>query len=104
MGDSTNRRLQEFSSSGTFIEALGWGVGSKGESKLEVCTSSCKAGLKGSGNGEFASVWGMTFDGSNLYVADTGNDRIEEFNEKNEYVSQFGSSWSRSKRQASRSR
>ncbi len=92
VGDSTNRRLQEFSSSGTFIEALGWGVGSKGESKLEVCTSSCKAGLKGSGNGEFASVWGMTFDGSNLYVADTGNDRIEEFNEKNEYVSQFGSS------------
>jgi RHS repeat-associated protein len=89
VGDSTNRRLEEFTSSGTFIEAIGWGV-SNGKAEYEVCTSSCQAGIKGSGNGQFASIWGMAFAGSNLYVTDTGNDRVEEINEKSEYTARFG--------------
>jgi hypothetical protein len=89
VGDSTNRRLQEFKSSGTFIEAVGWGVGN-GKAEYEVCTSGCQAGVKGSGNGEFASTWGMAFAGSTLYVTDTGNNRVEEINEKSEYAGQFG--------------
>jgi hypothetical protein len=89
VGDSLNRRLQEFSSSGTFIEAIGWGV-SNGKSEYEVCTTTCQAGIKGSGNGEFASIWGLTFSGSTLYVVDTGNNRVEEINEKSEYAGKFG--------------
>jgi RHS repeat-associated protein len=91
VGDSINRRVQEFSSTGTFIEAIGWGV-SNGKAEYQVCTSSCQAGLKGSGNGQLSAIWGMAFAGSNLYVADTSNNRIEEFNEKSEYVAQFGAS------------
>jgi DNA-binding beta-propeller fold protein YncE len=89
VGDSLNRRLQEFSSSGTFIEAIGWGV-SNGKSEYEVCTTTCQAGIKGSGNGEFASIWGLTFSGSTLYVVDTGNNRVQEINEKSEYAGKFG--------------
>lgn len=91
VGDSINRRAEEFSSTGAFIEAIGWGV-SNGKTEYQVCTSSCQAGIKGSGNGEFSATWGMAFAGSNLYVADTSNNRVEEFNEKSEYVAQFGAS------------
>ncbi len=93
VGDSINRRVQEFSSTGTFIEAIGWGV-SNGKSEYQVCTSSCQAGINGSGNGQFSAAWGMAFAGSNLYVADTSNNRVQEFNEKSEYVAQFGSTGS----------
>src|SRR6202044_3524655 len=90
VGDSTNRRVEEFSASGTFVEALGWGV-SNGKAEYEICKSSCQAGIKGSGNGQFASVWGLAVAGSTLYATDTGNDRVEEFNGLGEYVGQFGS-------------
>jgi YD repeat-containing protein len=87
--DSENNRVEEFSSTGTFTEAIGWGV-SNGESKYEVCTSGCRAGLKGSGEGEFNEPAGLTVSGGNLYVVDFANDRVEEFNEKSEFVRAFG--------------
>ncbi len=94
VGDSLNRRLQEFTAAGTFIEAVGWGV-SNGKEEYEVCKSSCQAGTKGSGNGQFTSTWGLAFartagGGVDLYVTDTGNNRVEAINEKSEYAGQFG--------------
>jgi YD repeat-containing protein len=92
VGDSLNRRVQEFSATGAFIEALGWDVNEKGKEEVEVCTTekTCKAGSKGTGAGQFASVWGLAFAGSNLYVTDSGNNRVEEFNEKSQFVKAFG--------------
>jgi RHS repeat-associated protein len=90
VGDSLNRRLQEFKSEGKFIEAVGWGVIKNSEVKYQICTSGCEAGLKGEGEGQFASTWGMTFAGSTLYVTDTGNNRVEEINEKSEPAGHFG--------------
>ena len=90
VGDSLNRRLQEFKAEGKFIEAVGWGVIKNSEVKYQVCTSGCEAGLKGEGEGEFASTWGMTFAGSTLYVTDTGNNRVEMINEKSEPAGHFG--------------
>jgi YD repeat-containing protein len=88
--DSGNNRIEKFSSTGTPIETIGWGV-SNGEAKLEVCTSSCKAGIAGSGNGQFHEPGGLTFSGSNLYVADYANNRVEELSSTGSYLSQFGS-------------
>jgi RHS repeat-associated protein len=90
VGDSLNRRLQEFKPEGKFIEAVGWGVIKNSEVKYQVCTSGCEAGLKGEGEGQFASTWGMTFAGSTLYVTDTGNNRVEMINEKSEPAGHFG--------------
>jgi RHS repeat-associated protein len=87
--DFDNNRIEKLSPSGSFMEAIGFGV-SNGESKFEVCTSSCQAGIAGSGNGQFHDPDGVAFSGGDLYVADYGNDRIEEFSEKAEYVGQFG--------------
>ncbi|HEY8082607.1 MAG TPA: S8 family serine peptidase [Solirubrobacterales bacterium] len=48
-------------------------------------------GKEGTGNGEFKSPYGIAYDSSgNIWVADAGNNRIEKFNSKGEYVSQFG--------------
>jgi YD repeat-containing protein len=91
VADHTNNRLAEFTASGTFVQAVGWGV-SNGESKLQVCTSSCRAGLTGAGNGELSSPDGLVVSGEDIYVADAGNNRIQELGVKGEFVRSFGSS------------
>ncbi len=89
--DQGNSRIVELNSSGAFVEAIGWGV-KDGKAESEVCKISCQAGIAGSGNGQFGFLAGMTVDSSgNLWVIDYGNNRIEEFNEKGEYLEKFGS-------------
>jgi tripartite motif-containing protein 71 len=52
---------------------------------------SAKVGTSGSGNGQLSYPKGMAIDGSgNVWVADSVNNRVQEFNEKGEYVRQFG--------------
>ncbi|MGA9877109.1 MAG: DUF6531 domain-containing protein, partial [Solirubrobacteraceae bacterium] len=84
--DEGNDRVEEFNSEGTFIKMFGWGV-SNGESKLQVCTSSCRAGLQGSGDGEFNVPEGIVVDSKgDVFVADRGNHRVQEFNESLAWV------------------
>ena len=90
VGDFNNARVDEFNSSGAFIETIGFGV-STGEEKFQICTSGCKAGTAGSGNGQFSLVQQIALVGGNVYVADEGNDRVDEFKENGEYVTKFGS-------------
>jgi DNA-binding beta-propeller fold protein YncE len=79
VADYNNNRVEEFSPSGTFIEAFGWGVAT-GASAFETCTSSCLAGLSGSGVGQFKAPIGVAVDATgDVYVADSGNNRIERF-------------------------
>jgi sugar lactone lactonase YvrE len=49
-------------------------------------------GSVGTGNGQFEQPGDVAVDYSgDLWVVDTGNDRVEEFNEQGQYLSQFGS-------------
>jgi YD repeat-containing protein len=89
VADDVNNRVDEFSSSGSFTEAVGFGV-SNGKSELQTCTSTCQAGVAGTGNGQFSGPNGVAFSGGNMYVLDSGNDRVQELNEKLEYVTKFG--------------
>ena len=85
--DPNNDRVQEFSSTGAFVRTFGFGVG-KGEAKFEICTSSCRAGISGSGSGQFNTPTGIAVDPrGNVWVVDHENNRVEEFNEKGEYQS-----------------
>ncbi len=84
--DEGNNRVEEFNGEGTFIKMFGWGV-SNGESKFQICTASCHAGLSGSGNGEFSVVEGIAVDSKgNVFVADRGNHRVQEFNTELAFV------------------
>ena len=91
VSDGANNRLEEFNEKGEFIAAFGFGVSNE-KAEYEICTSACKAGIAGSGNGQFSAPRGVTVAANgNVWVADASNNRVEEFNEKDEYVSMFGS-------------
>jgi YD repeat-containing protein len=88
--DQANNRIEEISATGAFIKAFGWGV-SDGKDEFEICTKECRAGITGTGNGQFGDLAGVEVDSSgNVWAADFGNNRIQEFNEKGEYLQQFG--------------
>ena len=66
--------INKFAPDGTFLS--GWGTG-------------------GTGNGEFAGASGIAIDPSgNVYVIDSGNDRIQKFSSTGIYVAQWGSAGS----------
>jgi RHS repeat-associated protein len=90
VADDANNRVEKFSPAGAFIEAIGFGVSNSNE-EFQICTSSCQAGTAGTGHGQFTKPQGIVFAGGYLYVTDSGNDRIEKFNEKGEYITEFGS-------------
>jgi DNA-binding beta-propeller fold protein YncE len=51
-----------------------------------------KWGSGGSGNGQFNSPWGIAVDNSgNVYVVDTGNNRVQKFTSSGAYVTKWGS-------------
>jgi YD repeat-containing protein len=92
IADAENNRIDVFSETGTFVKAFGFGV-SDGKAELETCTSSCKAGIAGSGTGQLKAPKGVAIDSKgDIWVADTGNNRIEEFNEEGKSPKVFGSS------------
>jgi hypothetical protein len=79
VADGPNARIDEFSAGGAFIEAYGWGV-SDGVYQFETCTTTCQGGLSGGYAGSFNYPHGVATDSSgDVYVADSFDDRIEEF-------------------------
>jgi tripartite motif-containing protein 71 len=94
VADTGNSRIEKFNEKGEFVATYGWGV-SNGEEKAETCTSSCRAGNAGTGHGQFTKPRTLAADsGGNIWITDTGNTRVEELNEKGEYVRVFGTSGS----------
>jgi DNA-binding beta-propeller fold protein YncE len=91
VADYGNNRIEEFNEKGEFTMTFGFGV-ANGEAKLETCTSSCRAGLAGTENGELNGPFNIAFSGGHLYVTDYHNNRVEEFSTAGAYVSKFGSS------------
>jgi sugar lactone lactonase YvrE len=97
VADQGSNRVREFSNSLAFKLGFGWGV-KDGEAKLETCTSEteCKEGISGSGEGQFNSPLGLALDGvGDVFVADSGNNRVEEFSATGNYITQFGLQFSR---------
>jgi DNA-binding beta-propeller fold protein YncE len=91
VADRMNNRIDEYEPSGVFLETIGFGV-SDGESRLEICKSGCRAGIAGSGPGQFNDPRGIAINQrtDGLYVSDAGNDRIEGFSSAGSYVGSFG--------------
>ncbi len=102
VADKTNNRVQEFNEKGEFVLTFGKEVNktkveAKGtEAEQNLCTAAsgntCQAGKAGSANGQLSAPAALAIDSKgNLWIADKGNNRVEELNEKGEYVSKFGS-------------
>ncbi len=90
VADAFNDRVQKFDSSGNFVFMWGWGV-RDGSEEFQICTENCRPGLDGSGDGQFNVPSGVAVDGSgDIYVADTGNRRIQKFDPDGNFIFKFG--------------
>jgi tripartite motif-containing protein 71 len=90
VGERDNERIQVFDSSGEFLRMWGWGVDT-GANAFQICTSSCQAGIEGSGIGQLDNPFGLDIaPNGNLYVADQGNDRIQIFTPSGNPVGGWG--------------
>ena len=116
--DTVNRRIQKFTSSGTYLTQWGTAgsgdgqfgymnsaaidasgnvyVADAGNSRIQKFTSDgvylLQWGTLGNGNGQF-SEYGMVVavdPGGNVYVADVANGRIQKFASDGTYLTQFG--------------
>jgi hypothetical protein len=95
VADRGNHRVDEFSSSGSFIRAWGWGV-ADGMPALETCTLVCGQGLSGSGAGQFTTPSFVAVDNSkspsagDVYVGDTGDGLVSKFTAEGALVKTWG--------------
>lgn len=77
VGDTGNHRVDEFTASGVFVHAFGWGV-ANGADEPQTCKVTCLVGLPGAGPGQFERPTFLAVDntlggGGDLYVADNGS-------------------------------
>jgi hypothetical protein len=85
-----DERIDEFSAAGSFIKAYGWGV-LDGADRFETCTSSCQPGIAGGGAGQLEFATGVATDSSgDVYVADDGLGRIDEFSAAGAFIKAYG--------------
>ena len=76
VADTGNHRVDEFTSSGAFVRAWGWGV-VDGASEFQICTgvTGCRAGVSGTAPGQFETPAFIAVDDSpggegDVYVSD----------------------------------
>jgi hypothetical protein len=101
VADGPNSRIDKFGPEGEFILAWGWGVANGETNALQTCSTTCFAGIAGSGSGQFPGtegrVQGIAVDNSlggfshgDVYVVDPGNNRVQKFGPDGEFLLMFG--------------
>jgi DNA-binding beta-propeller fold protein YncE len=91
VADSGNVRVQKFSATGAFIAAWGYGV-TDGTAVSQVCTTTCQAGIPGSGAGQFQNPTSVAVDSSasassgDVYVGDAGNNVVLKFDTNGHFL------------------
>ena len=75
VADTENNRISVYTAAtGAFVRAFGKNVGGSG---VGTCTTTCRSGNASGDDGAFNRPSGIATDGTDLYVADTSNNRIE---------------------------
>jgi len=97
VADTGNGRVDEFDSSGPSSAAWGWGVADGTTAAFQTCTTTCHAGISGSGAGQFTTPAFIAVDNSggasagDVYVGDTGDNLVTKFDSSGDLVSSWGS-------------
>jgi hypothetical protein len=96
VADQGNNRIDVFTAAGVFVRAFGWGV-SNGSAEPQVCTSSCQAGSRGGGAGQFNGPRAIAVDNDptspshhDIYVFDAGNSRVEKLTPTGSFLAAWG--------------
>jgi hypothetical protein len=97
LADTANNRVEQFTSEGQFLRTWGWGV-RDGKAEFEICQAPgpCRAGIPGSGEGQFTQASGVAIDNSagltqgDIYVVDRQAHRVSRFAPNGEFILSFG--------------
>jgi hypothetical protein len=95
--DSGSSRILKFDSTGTFLEAWGYGV-DDGSNESQVCIGSCQAGIYGAQPGQFAHPTDIAVDNSagpnagDVYVADTDHQDVLKFDSDGSFLGRINGS------------
>ncbi len=96
VADTGNHRVDEFSASGAFIRAWGWGVADGTTEALQTCASGCHVGIAGAGAGQLNEPSSIAVDNSggpsegDVYIADRsegGATFVLKFSAAGSYIS-----------------
>ncbi len=91
VADTQNHRISVFDSQDAFVHAFGWNVIPGAPVGYEFCTTSCQEADAGGGSGQLDFPSAVATDATgNLFVAETGNDRISVFDAQGGFVRTFG--------------
>ncbi|HVC07892.1 MAG TPA: hypothetical protein VND98_09950 [Solirubrobacterales bacterium] len=94
VADTGNHRVDQFSSSGSFIRAFGADVGGEG---VNICTSGCQAGTAGTAPGQLSDPKFIRVDNStgpssgDVYVADGADRIVQKFDSSGNLIASWGS-------------
>lgn len=93
VADKGNNRVEKFNSAGEFILTFGNEVDKTNHGN--ICTAAsgdtCGWGVAGAANGQFNEPLDVaTTNTGDLWVTDGANNRVQKFNSKGEYLTQFG--------------
>lgn len=91
VADRDNNRISVFTAAGSFARAFGKGVNPVAGANPDVCTAVCAAGSSGAAAGELASPTGVAVTATEVFVSDSGNDRVSVFSRAGEFLRSFGS-------------
>ena len=92
VADTRNSRVDQFSSSGVFIRAWGWGV-ADGLPTFESCVLTCQQGIAGTGAGQLSAPTFIAVDNSSgpsagdVYVGDAASNTVLKFSASGAYIS-----------------
>ena len=93
VADTGNHRVDQFSSSGSFIVAFGADVGGAG---VNVCTTGCQAGTPGIAAGQLTDPRFVEVDNSagpsagDVYVADTADSVVQKYDASGNLITSWG--------------
>src|SRR5206468_8882145 len=76
VSDLNNQRVSVFTTAGVFERAFGKDVGGAG---VDTCTNPCFAGSQVGTAGGLSATYAIAAAGTDVYVADTTNNRISVF-------------------------
>jgi sugar lactone lactonase YvrE len=92
VADTGNNRVDKFSPRGAFLATWGWNVQSNAGA-FQICTQGCQTGSSGMGNRQFNGPQGIATDpAGDVFVADTGNARVQRLGTDASLKLQFGAS------------
>ena len=91
VADQNNHRVSVYAADGTFSRAFGKGV-NMGAGNPDLCSAAttCRAGTLGGVAGQLNSPYAVAVSGSEVYVADSSNNRVSVFTTGGVFVRAFG--------------